>query len=99
MNIIANEERLKFIDEGCRRTEQSWMRALGGRLLGKRHLIDALVVTTERLNKNDGALIALSKEMLEDFERANLETVIMGHPITPVDFMKYIVAIKAVTLP
>ncbi len=80
-------------------TFHSWKRSLGNNLLNKRHLIDALVMTTERLYNNDAAMLRLRAQMLTDFELATVETTIMGAPVTPIDLQKYIAAIKEVTLP
>lgn len=95
--LISNIDRAAHIAEGGARVMQSWQRSLDNRLYNKTHLIDALALTTQRLQKNDAAMRRLRVEMLEDLERANVETVIMGQPITPIDLQKYIALIGMVT--
>ena len=91
-------QRDQWKSEGYQQCIDSWCRALGHRLLNKRHLIDALVLTTMRLNENEVEMLKIRKEMMNDMKKLEQEAYI-GMPSTPVDFAKYITMIKGVTTP
>lgn len=77
-------------------TFNSWQRALDNRIYNKGHLIDALVLTTQKLTAEHALMRLVLAKMREDFRAAQLELNLTGKVITPLDLTEYLKSLRKV---
>lgn len=87
------ESDLKAANAALDMYANAWQRELGGQLYGKRHHIDALVVTTEAMRRGNEKMFAVLCKMRDDLHTKRLAEY-LGIDLPPFDLASYATMLK-----